>query len=85
MDALDFYKVVDLEASLDLTVKQDRDTLDGASVDQVRDIFTSWVQGEEAKEELCDAPSEGPFSYVSYTYCVHVDADVIDSVVNRVP
>ncbi|KAF2464301.1 uncharacterized protein BDR25DRAFT_361805 [Lindgomyces ingoldianus] len=84
-EALEVLKATDLLPSLEWTVKEDRKTLDQASVDQVREIFKSWVEGDEAKEELRDAPHPGPSRYVRYTYCVHVDADAIDSVVNRAP
>ncbi|OCK72872.1 hypothetical protein K432DRAFT_387656 [Lepidopterella palustris CBS 459.81] len=84
-EGLELLRATDLVPTLEMTVKEDRETLDGASVDQVREIFKSWVQGNEAKEELRDAPYPGPFQYVRYTYCVHVDADALDSIVNRAP
>jgi hypothetical protein len=83
--SLEYGKATDLRSSLEFTVKEDKTTLDGADVDRVREIFQDWTQGDEAKEELRDAPYNGPFCYVRYTYCVHVDADAVDSVVNRAP
>jgi hypothetical protein len=83
--SLEYGKATDLRSSLKFTVKEDRKTLDGADVDRVREIFQDWTRGDEAKEELRYAPYNGPFCYVRYTYCVHVDANAVDSVVNRAP
>jgi hypothetical protein len=77
---LEVLKAPDLLSSLDMTVQEDRATLDGASVDTVRDVFKAWVQGHEAKEELSEAPYPGPFWYARYTYCIHVDAAALESI-----
>jgi hypothetical protein len=78
------FKADDLRETLDITVKEDKATLDGATVDQVRDVFKNWVQSEEAKAENNNEPY-AEFQFPRYTYCVHVDADALDSVVNRAP
>lgn len=85
LESLELNKGTDLLPSFEMTVKEDRQHLDGASVDQVWEIFTAWVQGDEAKEELRDSPYDGPFVYPRYTYCVSVDADALNSVVDRAP
>ncbi|KAF2802880.1 uncharacterized protein BDZ99DRAFT_468564 [Mytilinidion resinicola] len=77
---LEVLKAPDLLSSMNMTVQEDRATLDGASVDTVRDVFKAWVEGDEAKEELSEAPYPGPFWYARYTYCVHVDAAALESV-----
>lgn len=69
------YKAEDLLDTWELTVKEDSETLEGATVDQVRDFFSIWVQSDEANQ----------FQSPGYEYCVHVDADAIDSVVRRAP
>ena len=81
---LEVLKATDLLSSLEITVKEDQETLNGASVDQVRETFKNWVQGDGRKEELRDAPYS-PLQYTRYMYCVHVDADALDSVVSRAP
>jgi hypothetical protein len=77
---LEVLKAPDLLSSLDMTVQEDCATLDGASVNTVRDVFKAWVEGDEAKEELSEAPYPGPFWYARYTYCVHIDAAAVESV-----
>jgi hypothetical protein len=42
------------------------------------------VGSDEARAEINDEPC-GAFTYPRHTYCVHVDADVLDSVINRAP
>jgi hypothetical protein len=85
-DALSLLKATDLAASLDMRVRSDLSALDCASVDRVRDAFKAWVDSTEAKEESKDAPLDwGGADYPRYTYCVHVDADAVDSVVRRAP
>lgn len=74
----------DLQETFELTTKADRQRLDGASVDQVRDIFKEWVQSDEAKAEN-NNQAHPTFQFPRYTFCVHVDAGVLDSVVNRAP
>ncbi|OAK96433.1 hypothetical protein IQ06DRAFT_351856 [Phaeosphaeriaceae sp. SRC1lsM3a] len=68
-----------------MTVKQDPNTLNGATVDQVRDLFGEWVKSGEARAENNNTPDWKLFLYPRYTYCVYVDADAIDSVVRRAP
>ncbi|KAH7073283.1 hypothetical protein FB567DRAFT_196713 [Paraphoma chrysanthemicola] len=77
-DSLRCYDAEDLRSSLDMTPKEDKDLLDGATVERVRDIFTAWPGSDEAKAEFGGSTPR-------YMYCVHVDADVLDSVVNRAP
>jgi hypothetical protein len=85
MDAgLEACKATDLRDSLEVTVQEDRATLDGATIDQVRNLFKEWVQSDEAKAENNNEPY-ADFQFPRYTYCVHVDADALDSVVNRAP
>ncbi|KAI8943079.1 hypothetical protein NX059_001111 [Plenodomus lindquistii] len=84
--ALSILKATDLAASLDLRVQSDQSALDGASVDRVRDLFEAWVNSAEAKEETKHAPLDwGGADYPRYMYCVHVDADAVDSVVKLAP
>jgi hypothetical protein len=48
-------------------------------------IFKDWVMSEEARNEMGEGAPCGVFQSPRYTYCVHADADVIDSVVNCAP
>lgn len=85
-NALSILNAPDLAPSLEMTVRSDQSALDGASVDQVRDAFKAWIDSTEAEEERKDAPLDwGGAAYPRYTYCVHVDADAVDSVVVRAP
>ncbi|KAH7078754.1 hypothetical protein BKA63DRAFT_250604 [Paraphoma chrysanthemicola] len=77
-DGLRCYDAEDLRSSLDMTPKEDKDLLDGATVERVRDIFTAWLGSDEAKAEFGGSTPR-------YMYCVHVGSDVLDSVVNRAP
>ncbi|USP74653.1 hypothetical protein yc1106_01927 [Curvularia clavata] len=81
---LKIFKAEHLWDTMEMTPKEDKKVLDGATVDQVRNIFTEWVRSDEARAEINDGPC-GAFTYPRHTFCVHVDADVLDSVVNRAP
>jgi len=61
---------------------EDKKTLNGATVEQVREFFRQWVLSDEVKAETSDAVETWS---PRYAYCVHVDADAIDSVVRRAP
>jgi hypothetical protein len=82
---LPVYKAENLREPLEMTLIDDNEKLDGASIEQVRDIFTEWVRSDEARLEMGEGAPCGAFTYPRYTYCVHVDADVLDSTVNRAP
>ncbi|KAF1847646.1 uncharacterized protein K460DRAFT_414353 [Cucurbitaria berberidis CBS 394.84] len=71
---LDIVQGEDLKDTLEMTPKEDKNTLDGATVDQVRDIFKAWVESDEAKAENGNE-TNATLNYPRYTYCVHVDAD----------
>ncbi|KAH4415114.1 hypothetical protein HBH92_073650 [Parastagonospora nodorum] len=60
------------------TVKEDKVSLDGASVGKIHGLFSKWTRSEEAFGEY----REVGFGHVSrprYTHCVHVDANALDS------
>jgi hypothetical protein len=78
-------KAHDLKDALEMTPVENKKTLDGATVDQVRDLFKDWVKSDEARNEMGQGAPCGAFKSPRYTYCVHVDVDVMDSVVNRAP
>lgn len=75
----------DLQPALDFTVKEDRKSLDGATIDQVRGIFNEWVKSDEAKAENNNTAYPAIVKYPRYNFCIHVDADAIDSIVRRAP
>jgi hypothetical protein len=45
-------KAEDLKDTLELTVREDKENFDGATVEQVREMFKDWVQSDEAKSEM---------------------------------
>jgi hypothetical protein len=84
--------VPELLQTLDWKVHEDRELLDGASKDQVRKHFLSWVASDAAKAEQYDPnrPEWQAFDTMlgltpRYTYCVHVDAAALHSVVYEAP
>lgn len=82
---LDSYKGDGVRSTFEMTLIEDKATLDGATIDQVCHLFTAWVRSGEAKDEMSNSDQWPVFSHPRYTYCVHVDADVLDAVVNRAP
>jgi hypothetical protein len=83
-EELKILKAEDLRDTMEMTPKEDKKTLDGATVDQVRTIFRRWVRSNEARAEINHEPC-GAFRHPRHLYCVHVDTDVLNSVVNRAP
>jgi len=71
--------------TFEMTLMQDKATLHGATINQVRDILTAWIRSDEAKAETSDSDQWPGFRHPQYTYCVHVDADVLDAVINHAP
>ncbi|EEP75912.1 predicted protein [Uncinocarpus reesii 1704] len=83
---------LDLKEKLVWTVIEDKEKLDGASVDKVGDMFLNWIESEEAKNEQQIGPDElgRPVAAIlgttpRYLCCVHVDAESLHSVVNEAP
>jgi hypothetical protein len=70
---------------MEITIKEDKETLDGATINQVRDMFNNWLQSDEAKAENNNTHYKGLYQFPRYTSCVYVDADAIDFVVRRGP
>jgi hypothetical protein len=60
------------------TVKDDRSSLDNASIHQVHQRFSKWIYSDEAQAER-KAAGNGLISFPRYDYCVHVDARALDS------
>jgi hypothetical protein len=83
--SLSVFQAEDLKGKAEMTPKEDKERLDGATVEQVREMFKDWVQSDEARSEMGVGAPCGAFNSPRYTYCVHVDADVLESVVNRAP
>lgn len=82
-DGLKRQKAEDLLNTMEMTVKEDKTALDGATVEQVRGIFNEWVQIDEENAENNNMPYF--WQLPRYAYCVRVDADAIGSVVRRAP
>lgn len=71
--------------SLSLKYFDDKEKHDGASKDQVREHFIQWCASDAAKAEHGDAGLENDtmlYSSPRYSYCVHVDAGSLASVIN---
>lgn len=66
----------DLAASLEFTIKEDRTKLDGATVEQVQEIFTAWTNSYEAIAE--GKTAREMHGAARYDYCIHVDAKALD-------
>jgi hypothetical protein len=65
-------KAEDLKDTLELTVREDKENLNGANVEQIHEIFKDWVQSDEAKSEMgqgapCAAHSNLPDTHTAYT------------------
>ena len=90
------YDGLDLIHSLDLKVHEDKANLSGASKDEVRARFLTWLSSDEAKtkqyqhsRKLQQLSSTGVSTMLGldsrYRYCLHVDAAALESVVNLAP
>lgn len=74
--ALRAYNGLDMMDSLSLTVVEDRSLLDDASTSVVREHFKQWAATAPQQEQ-----GTGPGLSQRYRYCVQVDADALESVV----
>jgi hypothetical protein len=59
------------------TAKDDRSSLDNASVRQVQNLFSTWIRSDKAHAERI-AAGYGYLSHARYQHCVHVDASALD-------
>lgn len=69
----------DLINNLEWEIKEDRATLDGATVEDIRKIFTAWTKSKETVTERQAAIKIGAAGSPRHFYCVHVDAKALDS------
>ncbi|MCJ1361076.1 hypothetical protein MMC16_000173 [Acarospora aff. strigata] len=74
--ALECYNGLDMLESLDMTVFEDRVSLDGAGKSAVREQFEKWTATAPEAEQ-----STGAGESQRYRYCIHVDAEALESVV----
>jgi len=75
------YDDAELVGKMLFTVKDDRSSLDNASVDQVHKLFSEWIRSDEAHAERKAADRN--ISYPRYGYCVHVDSRALDACLER--
>ncbi|KAJ1336148.1 hypothetical protein MN608_02896 [Microdochium nivale] len=61
------------------TIFQDRDTLDGATKDRVREIFTEWRNGRSSERDGPGADNMSSRFLARFTYAIHVGKDSLDS------
>lgn len=76
--ALEFYKRLDMMDSLGLTIIDDRSTFDDASTSFVRDHFKQWVT---TAPDLEQGEGIGPGQSQRYRYCIQVDDQALESVI----
>ena len=81
---LDQYGDTSLVKTLDCSVKEDKLSLDNASVEQVHKIFTEWTRSQEAQAEQTDATKTGRVSFARYTPCIHVAAQSLNGCLNYI-
>ena len=74
---LQTYNGLDMMDSLSITVIEDRSLLDDASTSVVREHFKQWAATAPQQEQ-----GTGPGLSQRYRYCVQVDADALESVVD---
>jgi len=69
----------DMQTSLDLSVFEDREHLDGARPFVIRGHFSQWAANASQEEQ-----GKGKFAIQSQRYncCLHVDRDALQSVIN---
>lgn len=88
MDRLSYYidatlranNGLDLKSSLDVQAMEDKDTFDGASPGQVREVFREWVgmASRTEPEQFVPVVMRSP----RYNYCLHVDQGALDSILS---
>jgi hypothetical protein len=68
--------------TLDFTVRDDRSSLEGASIDKVRMLHTAWVESDESLAEQMEHAITHTHFLSRYSYCIHVDAASLNSCLN---
>ncbi len=76
--SLECYNGLDMMDRFDITTFEDKDSLNGASKSAVRKIFNEWTSNVVEAEQ--GTTNRGTAQ--RYRYCIHVDADVLKSVVD---
>lgn len=100
-DSLKMLNALDLEQSLHWTFIENKDSLDGASIENVKAQFRNWVATEGQREQAGRKSLEDPEQLANtdrnlwmttdgrfptrYRFCVHVDDGALDSVVSHAP
>lgn len=85
--SMDFYGTLELMENLDWRIQDDPAVLDGASKEVVRQTFREWAAAAAAAASADDGqPEEKKSLFVPrFTYCIHVDAESLKSVVEDAP
>lgn len=68
----------ELIENLAWTIVEDHTALDGATVEDVRSLFTAWTRTEEAITEQQNAVDSYVLGSPRVQFCVHVDAKALD-------
>ncbi|TDZ32232.1 hypothetical protein C8034_v011655 [Colletotrichum sidae] len=73
-------KVAEMQQCFRITVIEDKDTLDGKSIEEVQQRFNNWVHGlsDDADEEH-EIPPSIKRDHVRFYYCLFVDAACLAS------
>lgn len=86
-EGLEYCSTEEMIDSFDCHVHENPSILDGASKEVVRKCFREWIFSPEAEAERLSASScpihvQGLASTARYAYCVHVDDEVLHSVLD---
>lgn len=66
--------------TLKFTVRDDRSSLEGASVEKVRTLHMAWAEsGESVAEQAEIAKTRTHYCLARYSYCIHVDSAALNS------
>jgi hypothetical protein len=75
---LEFYNGLDILDSLSLTIIEDRSILDDASTSVVRELFKQWAATALEQEQ---GEGIGPGLSQRYRYCIQVDDEALESII----
>jgi hypothetical protein len=66
--------------TLKFTVRDDRSSLEGASVEKVRTLHMAWAESSESVAEQAEiAKTRTHYCLARYSYCIHVDSAALNS------
>jgi hypothetical protein len=75
---------LDLLKTMDMRYHDNKSTLDGLNVDQVRKDFWNWLDSEDCKSEWDGLRISEPMG-ARYIFCVYIGEDELESIVGKIP